>query len=153
MISQWQKLAYETWRIAQGLTPYKSGNMRHNAIFLKDFRTTSDGATWRIHYSGKNANYIEPQNEGWTTPKGNVIAGKKFVEGAMLQIGRYLQGTLSEDRKKKFIHRAISTNNQTLNENERYARKLELHKSIALDENGNVKPLKDPKEWRKFYGL
>lgn len=153
MISHFYKIAYETWRIAQGLSPYRTGNLRHNAIFLKDFRTTKDGASWRINYSHKNAPYLEPLNRGWRTPNGRYIEGKYFVEGAIREIGKYMTGTMSEKRKVKLMKNAITTTGLFLNDNERFARKLQHQKSVKMSEDGKVSPLTDPKEWRKFYGL
>jgi hypothetical protein len=144
------QIAYNTHKIAQGVSPYRTGNLRHNAIFLKDFNLTRDGATWRINYSSRNARYLEPLNEGWNKKGGGFVQGRKFVESAFMNIGRYLNGMVS-DREMRNITRTVrSTEQQNLSQAQKDARELEFHRSVKMNREGKVSPLTDPKEWSVF---
>ena len=157
MISHYRYIAYTTLQIAKGSTPIDTGNLRHNAIFLKDFRVNKDGATWRINYSSRNANYIDPLNYGWNKPNGGKVRGRFFIETATLNISRYIKGQLSTMLTKddlyikgqltnnalnSFRDNVSNTTNLKLDE-----RKLIYNKSVELTEQGKVTPSTQTTQW------
>ena len=166
MISQYRKMAYETWRIAQRLAPMDKGNLRYNAIFLKDFKLTKDGgAEWRINYSSRNASYIDPVNYGYTTKGGTKIKGQHFIMGATLNIARYMNGQRSlivnafnqreRDKDTGFtqdLGKAIGVVRQSqshnISEAQRADRMARMHKSIEIDTSGRPRPYTDVTDWR-----
>jgi len=153
LIGHYRKTAYDTYKIAQGVSPYRTGNLRHNAIFLKNFNLTRDGATWNINYSSRGARYLEPLNEGWTTKSGNEIRGRKFVESAFMSIGRYMNGMVNKQEMNAIKKEVAKGEEYNLNQAQRDARKLEFYRSLKMNREGNVSPLTDPKEWGVFRDL
>ena len=51
---------YRTLAIAKSFTPVDTGNLRHNAVKLRNVKNDS----WSIHYSSIDADYIEHVEEG-----------------------------------------------------------------------------------------
>jgi hypothetical protein len=142
LISHYRYIAYTTLQIAKGSTPIDTGNLRHNAIFLKDFRVNKDGATWRINYSSRNANYIDPLNYGWNKPNGGKVRGRFFIETATLNISRYIKGQLTNNALNSFRDNVSNTTDLKLEE-----RKLIYNKSVELTEQGKVTPSTQTTQW------
>lgn len=139
MIAQYRKMAYDTHKIAQGLSPYRTGNLRHNAIFLRNFRLTKDGAEWRINYSSRNARYIDPLNYGWQTSKGKV-EGRYFIQSAVLAISRYVRGAMTNKELGGLKTRVNKTQEFNLNNEQKELRKMEFYRNLKLDRMGVLKP-------------
>ena len=143
MIGHYRYLAIQALKIAKGNAPVDSGNLRHNAIFLKDFHLTKDGFEFRINYSSRNANYIDPVNFGWTSPSGVFVTGKHFIEKATIDIAQYIRGTLTNKRLNTLRNRVEETENLSPGR-----RKLIYHRSVELTEQGQVTPGTETINWR-----
>lgn len=166
MISQYRKMAYETYKIAQRLAPVRTGNLRYEAIFLKDFKLLKGGgAEWRINYSSRNANYIDPVNYGWHSKAGKFIKGQHFIMGATLNIARYMAGhkdliinafnerqrpqdAIKTESLNKAKYNVAKGETYNINEARKAERMAQMHKSIEIDRSGRPRPYKDVTDWR-----
>jgi len=135
-------LANTTLDIAKGLAPIQTGNLRHNAISIRNFRKTKDGAKWVIHYSPRDAHYLEPLITGRRNKKGERVTGRRyFVEIAALNIGTFISKldlSKSSVPKDKFTKSLSNESTSTKDDND--ARKLLHLKSVDLYDKGLIKP-------------
>ena len=137
-----RSVAEATLNIAKALAPMDTGNLRHNAISIKNFRRTRSGAKWVIHYSPRDANYLEPLITGRTNKAGKRVTPRRyFVEVASLNVGSYLKTidfSKSTVPHNKFTKSARDRVLSTKEEND--ARKLLHLKSVDLYDAGKIKP-------------
>lgn len=76
---------YRSLAIAKGFAPVDSGNLRHNAIKLRNVR--KDGFT--IYYNANDAYYIQAVEEGIKQP------AQHFVRRTYLELASQLQNYMS----------------------------------------------------------
>jgi hypothetical protein len=125
---------YTTLQIAKGMTPYDTGNMRHNAIRLTNIK--NDG--WTIRYSTTVAPYIEPQEEGWHSPSTGELhtKNKGFIKATTNEIAVYLKRKL-EGKKTYVKHSRLSDRSiDRANDEQRAQREIRRINSLAKYELG-----------------
>lgn len=99
-------MVYRSLGVAKGMSPYKTGNWRHNAIHLKNVRDKS----FTIHYSGSDAHYMHFVEEGTKYIKArHTIRDTAMVLGTMFQ--NYYNG--KNTNHNGLVNRAVATSRNT----------------------------------------
>lgn len=100
-------IKYSTYQIAKGLAPYDTGNLRQNAIRLRNVKPNS----WTITYDTSRATYIEPLEEG-----SKYMEGRHFIRLTANTIAVYLKNTLEGKRTslyhKNLMRKSLDTANE-----------------------------------------
>ena len=90
---------YTTYRIAKGMAPYDTGNLRQNAIRL----TNNKADSWTINYDTQQATYIEPLEEG-----SKYMTARRFIYATANEIALYLKREF-EGKPTKKRHKIASS--------------------------------------------
>ncbi|NOQ50320.1 MAG: hypothetical protein GQ557_01475 [Mycoplasmataceae bacterium] len=121
-----------TLKIAKGMTPIDTGNLRHNATNLRKVKSNS----WTINYSSGDAYYIEILEDG--VLNGKKLKGRsprRFIERTSLEIAVYLKKHFEGKPKSDFQNGKMRQSKETMDDNT--PRRLRHFES--LNKIGNTK--------------
>ena len=111
-------------RTVKMYAPFKTGNLRHNAIYGTHWSSKN---YFNIKLDLQQATYLEPLYEGWTDPRtGKLHKGNKFIDVAVLKIISDLKSYYQTGKKPKMMR---MNKLELLNTKERI---MENEKSLAL---------------------
>lgn len=116
-------IKYSTYQIAKGMTPVDTGNLRHNAVRLRNVQSNS----WTINYDTTQASYIEPLEEGSI----NMIP-RRFIRTTANLIALYLKRQLT-GRGTSQLHRNIMRNSLDVASKEEKIRREERRINSLLN--------------------
>jgi len=107
-------IKYRALAIAKGMSPYDTGNLRHNAIKLKKVKSNS----FTINYDADKANYIERVEEG-------NFRSSHFIYNTYIQLARELKNYYNYGGK------GFKTNSKNFNR----LSQANLQKSLATSQD------------------